>query len=601
MSVIDGKVQIVYTNKAHCRDCHRCLRVCPVKAIRMENGQAYVVPELCISCGTCVRECPQGAKRYVREIDKVKGFMEAGDLVAASIAPSFAGIIKPSEWGRMAGALRRLGFCFVAETAAGAHVSALKTAELIAIEPDEPHICSACPAVVSYVEKYDPSKVSMLVRAASPMTAHARHIKAVLEGRQDIAERLVRVVFIGPCIAKKAEAQRPDNAGAVDAVLTFEELYEWFVEEGVALANCEEARFDERPEGDARKYPLLGGLLKAASLDTDVLSKQVVSASGFAEVKDLLEGASGAPSMIAEPLFCRQGCVNGPAIPECGSVHERRRKVLEYATSCAEREVMAGRNPAAVPGSWPGLTARFEAEPVAEEEIDEERIQQVFERTGKALPEDRLDCGACGYDSCRDKAVAVIRGYAEPEMCMPYVKRLAERRTDKIIESSPNGIVMLDADLRIISMNTAFKRLFMCGDSLCGKHISYLMDPDPFERVAAGVAGMISETALHPKYGLECLQITYSLPEDRQYVGIVVDTTKSQANKQKLDELRRLTVEQARQLMEHQIRIAQTMARLIGESTAQGEALVEKLVELAEEGNADDGGVAWLTDTYTMK
>jgi len=601
LTVMDGSVQIVYTNKAHCRDCHRCLRVCPVKAIRMKDGQAYVVPELCISCGTCVRECPQGAKRYVREVDKVKGFIEAGDFVAASIAPSFAGIVRASEWGRLAGALRRLGFGFVAETAAGAHVSALKTAGLIAASPDEPHICSACPAVVSYVEKYDPSKVVMLVKAASPMIAHARHIKSLLSDRQELTGRRVRTVFIGPCIAKKAEAQRPENSDAVDAVLTFEELYEWFSDECILLANCEEARFDERPEGDARKYPLLGGLLKAASLDTDVLSKEVVSASGFEEVKDLLEGASKTSSMVAEPLFCRQGCVNGPAVPESGSVHERRRKVLEYAAVAGSKDLRTS-GPAMAEGSWPGLDACFTAEAVSDQkEISEDLIQEVLDRTGKALLEDRLDCGACGYDSCREKAVAVIRGYAEPEMCMPYVKRLAERRTDRILETSPNGIVMLDSDLRIISMNPAFKKLFMCGDSLCGKHISCLLDPDPFERVAAGLTGMLSETVSHPKYGLECLQIVYALPEDRQYVGILVDTTRSQANKQKLDELRLRTVEQARQLLEHQISIAQNMAKLIGESTAQGEALVEKLVELADEGSDKDGGSGWIADTYITK
>ncbi len=594
-------IQVVYTNKAHCRDCHRCLRVCPVKAIRMEDGQAYVVPERCIACGTCVRECPQGAKQYVRHSGKARAFIGAGDFVCASVAPSFAGYLKPSEQSRLAGALRSLGFSFVAETAVGAFRSAMKTSEIIAKDPDSPHICSACPAIVSYVEKYVPEGTKHLVEAASPMIAHARHLKRMLaEGGRDN----VRVVFVGPCIAKKAEAARAENEGAVDCVLTFEELEEWLEEEGIILANCEESRFDESPEGDARSYPLLGGSIRASKFDTDILSAGVVSASGFEEVSDLVSMAKWANPIVMEPLFCRQGCINGPGFSTGGSVHERRRRVLEYAASNDTGAIKKEREAKteAEDALWPGLGTSFSEKPVeAHSEVAEEQIQQVYESTGKALPEDRLDCGACGYDSCRQKAIAVIRGYAEAEMCMPYVKRLAQRRTDKILETSPNGIVMLDSSLAIISMNPAFKQMFMCSDALCGKHISYLMDPEPFERVAADPSAQVTSSAALPKYGLSCLQLVYALQKDRQYVGIFVDVTKSQANKMELDELRMRTVEQARQLMEHQIGIAQMMAKLIGESTAKGEALVQKLVELAGETKADERDTSWLKDIFTTK
>lgn len=597
----DEAVQVVYTNKAHCRDCHRCLRVCPVKAIRMEDGQAYVVPERCIACGTCVRECPQGAKQYIKHGGKAKAFIGAGDFVAASVAPSFAGYLKASEQGRLAGALRRLGFSFVAETAAGAFRSAMKTAEIIAQDPFSPHICSACPAVVSYVEKYVPDGAQYLVGAASPMIAHARHLKRMLG---DGGRGKVRVAFIGPCIAKKAEALREENDGAVDCVLTFEELEEWFAEEGISLANCEESRFDEVPEGDARSYPLLGGSIRASMLDTDILSAEVVSASGFEEVSDLVAMSGGTSPMVMEPLFCRQGCINGPGFTQGGSVHERRRRVLDYAASTEKGPSTKLHKAKVLPEDelWPDLTASFSARPVeAHFEVAEEQIQLVYESTGKSLPEDRLDCGACGYDSCREKAIAVIRGYAEAEMCMPYVKRLAQRRTDKILETSPNGIVMLDSSLNIISMNPAFRQMFMCSDALCGKHISYLMDPEPFEKVAADPSAQVSSSAALPKYGLSCLQLVYALQKDRQYVGIFVDVTRSQANKLELDELRMKTVEQARQLMEHQIGIAQMMAKLIGESTAKGEALVQKLMELAGDSKPDERASSWLKDTYTTR
>lgn len=601
MELGNEAVQVVYTNKAHCRDCHRCLRVCPVKAIRMEDGQAYVVPERCIACGTCVRECPQGAKQYVRHSSKAKALIGAGDFVAASVAPSFAGYLKPSEQRRIPGALRRLGFSFVAETAVGAFRSAMKTAEIISAEPESPHICSACPAVVSYVEKYFPEGAQYLVGAASPMVAHARHLKSMLAS---VSRDGVRVVFIGPCIAKKAEASRDENSGAVDCVLTFEELDEWLKEEGVSLANCEESRFDELPEGDSRSYPLLGGSIRASRMDTDILSADVVSASGFEEVSDLVSMAKGSTPIVIEPLMCRQGCINGPGFGEYGSVHERRRRVLEYASTSDTYARGEQESPGVIidDALWPGLEAAFTPKPVeAHSDVTEEQIQAVYESTGKSLPEDRLDCGACGYGSCREKAVAVIRGYAEAEMCMPYVKRLAQRRTDKILETSPNGIVMLDSELAIISMNPAFRQMFMCSDALCGKHISYLIDPEHFERVAADPAVQVSANVALPKYGLSCLQLVYALQKDRQYVGIFVDVTRSQANKLELDELRMRTVEQARQLMEHQIGIAQMMAKLIGESTAKGEALVQKLMELAGETKGDEREASWLKDIYTTR
>ena len=233
-------------------------------------------------------------------------------------------------------------------------------------------------------------------------------------------------------------------------------------------------------------------------------------------------------------------------------------------------------------------------------------------KDGKSRPEDQLNCGACGYSSCREKAIAVVRGMAEVEMCIPYMKNLAERRTDRIIETSPNGIVILDERLNILSMNPTFKKFFMCSEAVCGKRISYLMDPDPFEKLASGDKDKLELVVKHDRYNIICHQILYVLPEERQYVGIFVNITNSQANQTKLDHLRVQTIAQARELLEHQISMAQKMGQFLGESTARGEALVEKLMEMADEesenreNNASNGrpgkkGKNWLWDTYTSK
>lgn len=616
------KSQIVYTNKAHCRDCYRCLRVCPVKAIRMEAGQAYVVPELCISCGTCIRECPQGAKTFRNDVERAVRLIAGSGPVAASIAPSFVAVYSKWEQKRLPSALRKLGFSYVGETAIGAYHVARETQRLCELQKDRSHVCTACPAVVNYVERYEPEKVELLVPVVSPMLAHARYIRerftsttapfvALRQAQDDSGAGLdqddsgagldcspVKVVFIGPCVAKKAEADRPENAGLVDCALTFVELEEWMEREGVDLSACEESHFDEEPEGDARFFPLVGGSVRIASMDTDLLAADVVSASGFEEVCDALAGAaSGSVPVVIEPLFCPQGCVNGPAIFGTENVYQRRRAVLDYASENAGLEPKEA--------AYSSLSTRYRPTPCSNKDVTEEQIREVYERTGKSAPENQLNCGACGYPTCRDKAIAVIKGMAEPEMCIPYMKRLAEQRTDRIIETSPNGIVILDEHLNIISMNPAFRNFFMCSEAVCGRPISYLMDPDPFEKLASGKQDLINTVITHSSYNLVCHEILYALREEKQYAGIFVNITKDKTSEKKLDQLRAQTVVQARELLDHQIRMAQTIASFLGESTAQGEALLEKLMLLAGDENEGQSeakhGKEWLWDIYTSK
>lgn len=566
--------QIVFTDKARCRDCYRCVRACPVKAIGVKDGQAFVVEDRCLACGTCIRECPQGAKMFRNDLDRAVRLVAGPDRVAASIAPSFAALCPEWKWKRLPSALRRLGFAFVAETAVGAYHVAAETAAIVQQEPDRPHIASACPAVVSYIEKYRPQLADAIVPVVSPMIAHARHLKRQLGTGS-------KVVFIGPCVAKKAEAERAENAGAVDCVLTFREFTEWLDRAGIDVAECEESTFDEQPPGYSRFFPLPGGLARTASMRTDLLDMDCVTPSGFEDVKSVLEATeTGLQPQLIEPLFCSQGCINGAGILEQDNVYERRGRVLQYA-----------RHPGNHIDSDAGFDLRLQGlkknKPDGgndlSKEFTEQQILSVLEATGKALAEDRLNCGACGYPSCRDKAIAVLRGLAEPQMCIPQMRRMAERRTDRIIETSPNGIVILDERLNIISMNAAFRRFFCCTDATCGKRISYLMDPEPFERLIADGEDMVVLTVNHEKYNVVCHQIIYRLAEENQYVGIFVNITSSQANEEKLRQLRSETAQQARELLDHQITMAQQIAKLLGESSAKGEQLVKHLLLYASD------------------
>jgi hypothetical protein len=286
--------------------------------------------------------------------------------------------------------LRQLGFGYVGETAIGAYHTAHETAAIAAAHPDRSYVCTACPAVVRYVEQYRPELIDHLVPVVSPMLAHARHIRARTPGE-------VRIVFIGPCVAKKAEAERPEHAGLVDCVLTFVELDEWFRSASIDLAACEESDFDEAPEGEARLFPLEGGSVRTSGWSTDLLAGEVVAASGFAEICTALDGLAdpGAPRLV-EPLFCPQGCINGPAMIGARNLYLCRSDVLGYAA--------AGEGQPPEDRRYPELRTQFlPREAGGAPPVTEEQIRRVLEMTGKSREEDQLNCGACGYATCGDR------------------------------------------------------------------------------------------------------------------------------------------------------------------------------------------------------
>lgn len=564
--------QVVFTLTARCRDCYRCVRVCPVKAIRMHHGQAYVDDGRCIACGTCIRECPQQAKTFRTDIEMVQRMIASGEKVAVSLAPSFAAVFKDWQRKRLASALRRLGFSYVGQTSQGAYQTARATDSCVRNKQGA-CVATACPALVGYVQRYQPQLIEFLVPVASPMVVHCRMLKEKL-GKH------TKTVFIGPCFAKKAEAQWPETKNAVDAVLTFIEINKWLQSAGIDLASCEESSFDEEPVKAANYFPLPGGLIKTAGITDDGLKIEVIQVSGPEQVKEILESIPKSDNyLLIEPLFCSQGCINGPAMDNQDNVFIRRQELLDYCQKYARESIELLDDDTLFHTGFKQIGDYFVT-------VSEEDIQLVYEQTGKSDPSQQLNCGACGYNSCREKAIAVIQKLAEPEMCIPYMRRLAEQKTDRIIETSPNGIVILNQDLRIISMNKAFKKFFSCVDTAIGKHISFLMDPASFEKVAAGVKECIVGNLEFSQYDLTCQQLIYALREEKQFVGIFVDVSHLHDNEQKLQQIKKQTVQQAKELLEHQLTMAQNIALFLGESMAKGESLVNKLMTLNE--NDDD-------------
>jgi len=410
-----GKISgIVETIPDRCRRCYSCVRECPAIAIKVENLQAVVINERCIGCGYCVTVCSQNAKTYISDLDKVHNLIHSKDKVVAIVAPSFPASFD-SNPNKFLSALRKLGFDLVCETAFGADLISALYKKKIDANQNKVIISSPCPAVFTFIEKYRDRLVPNLARLVSPMIAMGRYLKTNL-GKD------TKVVFIGPCIAKKAEYQEEEVSGAVDAVLTFEEIKSAFEKEDIDIDSLEESYFDPPHANLGKAYPLAGGLLKTANIPGDVLEKEVIVVEGkdkFLEIIDELNNNQINAKFI-DILFC-QGCIRGPAIDSDLNYYSRREKVINYIESNINKTDKAVWKSNIYNSRNIDFTREFVYKNQLRPIPSEERITEILQATGKYTKQDELNCGACGYNTCRNYALAIAQGLAEDEMCLPYL------------------------------------------------------------------------------------------------------------------------------------------------------------------------------------
>lgn len=569
-------MKLISTNEAKCRDCYKCIRSCPVKSICIKAGSsgtqlyASVIEESCIQDGLCTMVCPQKAKVVLSHIKDVKQLLSEKTVpVLASVAPSFPALLPLADPAAFPALLRQLGFSYVGQSAVGAE---LICAEQMRVSPPGPLISSACPVVINLVERYYPHLIPYLSPLVSPMIAHGRFLKRQFPGSI--------VVFIGPCIAKKGEGLSDHAGNAVDFVLGFKEVWEWIEQEGIDLSKLSPAKFDGYTPGPAQLFPTEGGQLLATSLNTDILDKRFQTVTGISNCIELFENFNTAVPerrpLFMELLACSGGCLGGPYGVSDSDIYTKKTVLLDFYT--LQKKELNDEKPPLLP--WSDLYRTYQDRKIVLPEPNQEQLKNILALTDKFSPEDELNCGACGFDSCREKAVAVFQGNAESQMCIPYMRKRAESISNLVLSVLPDGVIIFNEDLIIQEINPAAKKMFDCKRNVIGEKIDTLVNPAGFERVFKEMK-IVKVDASELYNGKIARQIIF--PLEKSAVAIFTDITNELKQRKELLLVKTETIARAQEVIKKQMTVAQVIAGLLGETTAETKVQLSQLIKLMKE------------------
>ena len=546
--------------KSNCKYCYKCIRHCPVKAIRFSGNQAHIIGNECILCGQCFVVCPQNAKEIVDETEKVKVFLQSGDPVIVSLAPSFIANYEGVGINAMRKALKQLGFYDVEETAIGATIVKTEYERMLKEDERDVIITSCCHSINLLIQKHYPQALEYLADVVSPMQAHCKDIKSRFPN--------AKTVFIGPCVAKKDEAEHYE--GIVDAVLTFEELTEWFKAENIEL----EKEMDNDICSRARFFPTTGGILK--TMAQDIPGYTYLALDGvencIVALKDIIDGKIH--KCFIEMSACVGSCVGGPVMEK----YHRSSAVKDYiaVSGYAGTKDFEVSQPKANE-----LKKNFGYIELRSQMPSDMEIQNVLRQMGKFKPSQELNCGSCGYNTCREKAIAILQGKAEISMCLPFLKDKAESFSDAIVKNTPNGLIVLNEQLEVQQINDAARKMMniRSANDIVGDQVVRILDPAVFMNVLRDKRNVRDERVYLAEYRRYVEQSVVYDQDSRLLICIMRDITDEQDEREKKEKISRQTIEVADKVVEKQMRIVQDIASLLGETAAETKIALAKLKE----------------------
>ncbi|WP_187759761.1 [Fe-Fe] hydrogenase large subunit C-terminal domain-containing protein [Thiospirochaeta perfilievii] len=549
-----SKLNPIYTEITECNDCNKCIRECPVKSIKVKSGHAFIEPDLCILCGHCTRVCPRGAKKVRNDLDYVKSYLKENpnQRVIASVAPSYLSEYPGVTFEKLNTLFKKLGFYRAEETAIGAQiVSRYIDNNLL----EGVTISSACPVTLSYIKKYRTELSKSILNVDSPLLAHCKELKS----KEDC-----KIVFFGPCIGKKSEAD--NNPELLLSALTFKDLNKWTEDEEIILEDLEESFVPKRGTNGSF-YPIEGGMIKSFKSKNDLR----FSYSGIDSIVNSLDGISSHDKNLSgsffELLACDGGCINGPGASCHSQTALKTIKVLEGASNKQEN----AKRDVSIVRDW-----RVDA--ITQLNFSEEEIRNVMRSVGKVKIEDEINCGACGYSTCREFALALLEGKAETNMCLNYLRKLSEQKANALIHTMPSGVIMVDNNLKIIESNSAFASLmgedcstiYKINEGLNGVSLDKIL-PQFRQFSQCLKSGANSESIIRVKDKIiKC--IVYPVVDYLVVGGIFRDITETRSQREKI-------ISKAQEVLTKNVSTVQQIAFLLGENAADSEVMLNSIIE----------------------
>lgn len=553
----------IYTEPDNCQDCYKCIRECPVKAIRMENNKASIIEERCIYCGHCTQVCPTGAKKVRDGLTRAKMTLQQNKRVFLSLAPSYVSEFGDIPSETLVAAIKKLGFTEVSETALGAEIVSDRTERFLEQADNGVYLSSACPVVVEYVRKYSPDLVHHITPIVSPMLAHAKILKK-LYGDD------TKIVFAGPCICKKLEADTFKDL--VDVAITFKDLKNWFEQAEIDLHQLtERAKFVPYRSRSGALYPIEGGMLKGLRDNTKKVHHMAFSdLSTIKEVLKHLDVHRDHDSIFMELLACRGGCINGPAHLSQVSPALKRYEIIHQSDIGNPRDDFKDID----------LQILFCKDPhVSTHQYSEEEIKQALAAVGKTTLKDELNCSGCGYDSCRDFAIAMLEGRAEENMCVSYMRKIAHDKATALLQKIPAGVMLVTDELKISDMNARCAALlgddiadiYDVSPGLAGMDVGNICSFEDLFRAVLTTGKEINERNVRENDRTWTLSI-YNIQPHRLVFGLLQDLREPSVRKEWI-------LEKTREVIHKHMETVQQVACLLGENAAFTDATLRSVME----------------------